>query len=256
MTGDDFDPLAPPPAPSSGEIAADIPEDDPLAPPEYAEPELPVEDDEIDETDGGFSDPEKVVRIWVEDGRLTKVRVSPVWFHKVPDAAGLERCFRGALLLSSMRVAEEAQPPPPAELSPEVAQRFRDLPQLSYRSLSLFDQMAREMDERHDEALASYRPPTPPEPTSGKSKGVTVTLNAAGAAARVTFDPKWLDEAQVGSICTHVMLAAERAYARHTPEPEPETVLDELAAERDVLRVALRTMFTPRDKREAAGETP
>lgn len=250
---DDFDPLAPAPPPG-GDDDASLEEDDLLAPPAYGGAEPAVEE-EFDEDDGGISDHEKIVRIWVEDGRLTKVRLSPVWFHKLPDGKALEARFRQALLLSTMRIAQadetDAEEADAAGegFPPEVAARFRDLPELSRRSLALFDALGREMDERHAAVLDAYEPPPPPPAVSGRSKGVTVFLNPAGMAVRVAFEPKWLDDAQVGSICTHLMIAAERAYAQHRPHVAEESVLDEIAVESALYREALRTMLTPRDRR-------
>lgn len=252
MTGcdDDYDPLAPMPASEAPEEEPAV-EDDPLAAPAYGA----ADDDEpegagFDDTDGGFSDYDRIVRIWVEDGRLTKVRLSPVWFHKVPDAAGLESRFRQAFLLSCVRLEpEHDEPPRSPEVPADVLESFVDLPELSRRSLVMFDQLGKEMDERHAAALAEHQAPPPPAPVSGRSKGVTITLNGAGIAERVAFDPKWLDDAQVGSICTHVMLAAERAYARFDPNAATDPVLDDMAAEREEYRAALLTMFTPRDMR-------
>lgn len=250
---DEFDPLAPVVGPEIDE--PEPPDDDPLAAPAYEGGAAPVEEeDEFADDDGGFSDHEKVVRVWIEDGRLTKVRLSPVWFHKVPDGKALEARFRQALLLSSMRIAEDPDGGAPGKPEPtlptEVAGRFRGLPELSRRSLVAFDRLGAEMDRRHAAALDAYEAPAPPAPTTGRSKGVTVTLNPAGLAVRVEFEPKWLDDAQVGSICTHVMIAAERAYARHRPVEQGESVLDEVAAETALYRRALRTMLTPRGARD------
>lgn len=223
---------------------------DPLAPPPYGGDE--PEEEAIDESDGGFSDREGIVRLWSEHGRLTKVRLSPVWFHKVPDAAALEARFREALMLSTLQLAVPPEPgaaPEEPELPREVHERLRDLPALSRRSLVLFDRVGRDLDARHAAALAATRETEPGAPARGRSKGVTVILNGDGAAERIVFDPKWLDDAQVGSICTHIMLAAERAYARHDEVERAPSGLDELAQERDVLRTALLTMLKPRDSR-------
>lgn len=247
---DDFDPLAPP---SDPQLPAEdvVAEDDPLAAPSYDDGA--IEADEIDESDGGFSDHHGIVRLWLEGDRLSRVRLSPVWFHKVADAAALEACFRQALLLATLRIApepagDEADTAHEEEFPAEVYDRFRGLPELSRRSLMAFDQLGREMEERHAAALPE---PEPKEPAvvSGRSKGVTVTLNDAGLVDRITFDPKWLDDAQVGAICTHIMLAADRAYGKYTPGASDDEVLEEQARERALHRQALLTMFTPRAKR-------
>src|SRR5690606_12948774 len=52
---------------------------DPLAPVIYGDE--PVEETlEEDAADGGVSDSDGIVRVWLEDGRLSKVRVSPTWY--------------------------------------------------------------------------------------------------------------------------------------------------------------------------------
>ena len=242
---DEFDPLAPP---EGGLSSPDDPgEDDLLAAPSY----LLTDDEDVDDddSDGGFSDPERVVRIWVEDGRLTKVRVSPIWFHKVPDAAALQDRFRMALMRSTLRVAAIPEDSRRPEIPEEAAEAFRALPSLSRRSLALMRSARREMAARHSAALAEHDPPAPAPAVSGRSKGVTVTLNSAGWAVGVEFDPKWLDDAQVGAICTHVMIAAERAYARYEPVQQVDELREEIAVERELMRTAMLVLFKPHDKR-------
>ncbi|GAA4888517.1 hypothetical protein GCM10025789_00950 [Tessaracoccus lubricantis] len=246
---DDFDPLAPPAAgaPEDDEGAAD----DPLAAPGY--PGEPEAEGPEDDADGGFSDHERVVRVWVEDGRLAKVRLSPVWFHKVPDAAALEARFREALMLSTLRLPAAPQgaveAPYEPEASAEVLERLRGLPRLSRRSLVQFAALADEFDARDAAALEAHGDVTRGEPVSGRSKGVTVTLNPDGVAERVTFDPKWLDEAQVGAICTHIMRAADRAHALRDAAAPGEAAVDELTEERELLRLALLTLLKPPSSR-------
>lgn len=259
---DDFDPLAPVPAPqqSATEPEPDEPEDDLLAAPFYGIGAADVEEEDFDESDGGVSDYEGIVRIWVQDGRLDRVRLSPVWFHKLADAAALERCFQQALRRAALQIPEDPDPETQTdhaghatepEITPEVAERLRDLPELSRRSLALFDALGTEMDQRHAEVIAAHQPAASKSAVvAGKSKGVTVTLNTAGVADSVQFDPKWLDDAHVGAICTHIMIAAERAYARYQPAQDVEDpVLAEVAAERAVYQQALRIMLTPRSMR-------
>ncbi|GAB3818678.1 hypothetical protein GCM10028820_21430 [Tessaracoccus terricola] len=74
---------------------------DPLAPVFYDDgsPE-----EEPDESDGGFSDVDRVVRVWVADGRLTKVRVSPVWYRKLRNTT-MESAFGQAFWQSNLTIA-------------------------------------------------------------------------------------------------------------------------------------------------------
>lgn len=221
---------------------------DPLAPPGYGGEE-PQAELGADESDGGVSDYERVVRVWVEDGHLTKVRVSPVWFHKVKDGAGLEAKLREALMLATLREPVPVETPEEKPFPLETIQQLREVPTLSRGSLVMFDQMGREMDQRHAAAMAEAQAAPSREIVSARSKGVTVVLNKDGVAERVTFDTKWLDEAQVGSICTHIMVAAERAYTRFSAlEVEPD-VAAEMAEERRLYKAALLTMLQPPEAR-------
>lgn len=242
---DDLEPLAP-------VITDDVEdeEDDPLAAPSFTE----VVEEPEEAGDGGFSDPDRVVRVWVVDGRLTKVRVSPVWFHKVTGSDTLERHFRQALMLASVEVAvppddadDELPHDPLAALPPEVLAQFNRLPRLSNRALAAFDQVFGDLERRLDEAQqrAEQAGGRGIEPVSGSSKGVTVRLDEAGRAAEVEFRQEWLDDAHVGAIATHVLLAAERAYARIQP-PAEETEVDDLAREQEMLRAAYWAMLNPR----------
>lgn len=247
---DDFDPLAPPQADSALGLAAD--DDDLLAPPPAPGPADDDDESLGDEGDGGFSDNERIVRTWVEDGRLTKVRVSPVWFRRLTGRTTLEDCFRQAFTSANLRVGPVSVAPASGEeFPPEVAEmEFPGLPYLNRASIAAFDILFKDQERRFAEALERQAAPRPPARVSGRSKGVTVHLNQHGAAESVEFDQAWLDDAQVGSICTHVQAAAESAYAKYQPaEPEP-TELDDLIQERQLIRAAyvkLMTQGVPHD---------
>lgn len=246
---DDYDPLAPSSAGATGPDARalfDLAPDADVIP---AATDAPVVDEDEslgDEGDGGFSDSEGIVRIWVEDGRLVRVRVSPIWFRRLQGNRTLENCFDQALLLSSLRVAQ-APDAPSSEFPPEIAElKFDNLPRVNRRSIAAFAKVFADQERRFSEALArqAENPPRQVE-VSGRSKGVTVRLNRHGRAQTVSFDEKWLDEAHVGAICTHVQLAAEAAYAKYRPA-EPDETLADLTTERQLIRAAYLAMLNNR----------
>lgn len=237
-------------------------DDDLLAPVYYG-----AEEDLEEEGDGGHSDSDKIVRIWVEDGRLTKVRVSPVWYTKLRGRT-LEAVFQQALARANVGVADAPEPPeigPGGEL-PELdaipaadpgAGEFDDvdfsaLPRLSRRTLAAMAALQQDLLQRREQALAQRRArpaPATPDPTVGRSKGVRVRLDPTGLAEAVEFEKSWLNEAHAGTICTHVVLAASDAYRRHNPvEREPDE-LDEVLQEHRFVSAALRAMLNPGTRR-------
>lgn len=217
---------------------------DPLAPPSYASPEADV-DDETGQ-DGGFSDPERIVRIWLTDGRLSRVRVSPVWYQRL-DERPLEPCFEAAFRLANVGVAAIPEvPDDDAMTDVDLA----GLPLLDDRTLTRLRELFAEVTARLRSADPRPRPAgTARAPTQGRSKGVTVWLDAAGRAHRVQFDPAWLDEAQAGNIATHVRLAAADAYRRFVPAPPSRSEFDDVRDEHRLLMAATRAMLTPRSAR-------
>lgn len=237
----DFDdeavPVAPAPAP------------DEATPEEPEEPEGPG--------DGGVSDADRLVRLWLEGTRIVKVRLSPVWFHRITGRDTLESHFRQAMMLSTLHL-----PAPPADddetgdstdpdlLPPEVQRVFNQLPSVGPRTLAAFEQIIADLDARYAaaEARASAPRPVPPAVT-GSVRGVTVTLDESGYAVDVAFDQAWLDGAQVGQICAAVQAAADRAYERFEPATVEPSELDALSEERAVVMAAYRAMLNPRRDR-------
>lgn len=221
---------------------------DPLAPVFYDGHDLDG-DEETDESDGGFSDPDKLVRIWVADGRLTRVRVSPIWYRKLAGTS-LESAFGHAFWLSNVQVSDQ----PDEDSAPTPAEEFADadfskVPPLSAASMAAVSAALADVRRRRREALAQHRRTPAPRAaaTAGSSQGVTVLLNASGHASEARFDPKWLDEAQAGHICNHTMAAAAAAYRRFVP-PADETraQLEELRQEHRYLVAGLNAMLNRR----------
>lgn len=231
---------------------------DPLAPVLYdggdAEPELtdapsPLGMDvepEVDdaEGDGGVSDGDGIVRVWLEDGQLAKVRVSPNWHAKL-NGRPLADAFRFALAMANARVAE-VEPAPEPDLS---GVDFTP-PPLTSRTFAVMQGMFDDVEARWAEATQRYleRPPASHPAVEGRSKGVTVSLDGGGRAERVSFDDKWLDQAQAGSICTHVLQAANNAYGRFQPQADDRSELEAIEEEHAFLMATFKAMLNPKEQ--------
>lgn len=214
----------------------------PMAPALPEGEELDQPDEEV-AGDNGSGDSDGVVRVWLEDGRLTRVRVSPVWYRKLGRRT-LEECFAEALALAALQI-------PVADVA---GHRFVDpadfgpLPRFGPQAFAAFQTLFDDVEKRWDEALerrenAAARPRPA---TVGTYKGVTVHLDEAGWPNRVGFDKAWLEGAQAGAICTHVMRAAELAHERHVPVDGDDSELDELQSEHEHLAGALKAMLNPK----------
>lgn len=221
---------------------------DPLAPGGNILTEAGLDEDDesgVEPTDGGSSDGRGVVRVWVENGRLTKVRVSPQWHTKV-GRGSLTDSFAQALAFANASVANFSVPP--ATSYDDVD--FSQLPRFDTQAFAAFQTVFAEVEERWDQALVRHeeQPPSPAPATLGKYKGVTVSLDPDGVASGVTFDKVWLESAQAGTICTHVMRAAEKAYAHFTPAENDRAELDDIAAEHEFLLAAFKAMLNPKER--------
>lgn len=257
---DEYDPLAP-------MIGRDVEEaTEPVV--SYARPgdvAVSSEDDigfGLEDEDGessankGVSDSEGLVRLWFDDrGWLSKVRVSPVWFSRLAPGKTLAGAFNEALLkekasrAAPIRAAEAA-----AAAEPELPTGSRDpmfgvarseLSGLSEFSLdeigTYLGLMAKYRQTYEAQILAAKQiPPAQPREFVGRSAGVRVTLELSGCLAAVEFDEAWLDSVQVGSICTNVVAAAHRAYAKFEPvEDEQFSEIEDLGQGQRVLSAGL-----------------
>lgn len=231
---------------------------DPLAPLVVGEPTddhvgvhkggLSDHDEELGTVDdGGFGGGNGLVRIWFDDdGKLTKVRISPVWFRKLQPGQSLDQAFRQAFMMSSLQLAA------PQEAGEVDESKLQDIPPFSHETIDAF---LAEIDDHHrrwDAALAEAveAPREQPRNVTGKSNGVTLTLDEHGHPHSVVFEEQWLDETQVGSICINVVAAAHKAYAKYVPMTNER--LDELErfrAEHEVLLARFHRLFNPRDRR-------
>lgn len=196
-------------------------------------------------SDGGFGDNEGIVRIWLEEGQLSRVRVSPVWHAKLGRRT-LDECFTEALALanalSSIRIA------PVVDIEEKTfVDDFGSLPRFGSESFAAFQTLFDDVERRWEEVLQAREdhPPRPRPDTVATYKGVRVSLDETGRAHRVDFDKKWLEKAQAGMICAHVMRAAEAAYERFVPVVESDPELDGLRSEHEFLQAAFKAMLNP-----------
>lgn len=244
--------IAPAPPRRSAEPAAE--EEDPLAAPAYSSGQT-EEPEEEDEGDGGFSDEDRLVRVWLEDGRLVKNRISPVWFTKLGPKDSLQNHFREALMMATLdraaqeRDAEQSEPAGPMEdlaaLPDEVRAIFESLP-FTTETIDSVTAVAFEQLDRIDEAVQSQKAmQSAPAPFIGRSQGVTVTVDEWGNTSQVDFDEQWLDQAQVGSLVTHVQHAADRAHEKYVPR-QPNEAIESLAQEQRLLSTVLTAILNPR----------
>lgn len=226
----------------------DVHEDDldPLAPVIYGDaPEEEALDE--DAADGGVSDSDGIVRVWLEEGRLAKVRVSPTWYSKLGKRS-LTECFSQALRMANANASFGRVHEREAPTFDDVD--FSGLPRFSSRTFAVLQNLVADAEQRWDEAIERHRarPRDGRDPVEGRSKGVTVALNAAGLAETVSFDDKWLDSAQAGTICDHVLLAAENAYARFVPGADGREELEDLEDEHRFLMATFKAMLNPKER--------
>ncbi len=241
---DDYDPLAPPvgvgesPAPDTSAAEVRVGHEDPVAGEELGEA-----------GDGGFAGTDGIVRIWFdEEGRLGKVRVSPVWFQRLAPGKTLADAFRQAFRVSSLRLGEA----PDREQVDYGSLDFGDLPPFTTETMNAYLGMMEEHKRRWDDAIARAEAAPRPirRPASGKSAGVVVTLDDHGHPSSVQFDEDWLDEAQVGAICTHVLTAAQRAREKFEPVADGSLAeLERFRVEHDVLTAGFHALLNQKERR-------
>ncbi len=216
---------------------------DPLAPPPGGESDLPLEEEL---GTGGFAGG-GVVKLWFEQGRLKTVRVSPTWFDKLEPGQTLAQAFEEAFLLSSAAIVEEE------DAALDTSELMLNLPPLSAAAVDAYAAMLHDHSAAWQRAIdeADHLPPNPSEAT-GEHTGAVVMLNRAGHPARVMFDEEWLDEAQVGSICSAVYGATMKAYQAFVPTTDhKQRELDRFRLEHEVLMAGFRRLLIPRREEQA-----
>lgn len=184
-----------------------------------------------------------------------KNRISPVWFTKLGPKDSLQNHFREALMMATLaraaqeRDAEQSEPAGPMEdlaaLPDEVRDIFESLP-FTTETIDSVTAVAFEQLDRIDEAVQSQKAmQSAPAPFIGRSQGVTVTVDEWGNTSQVDFDEQWLDQAQVGSLVTHVQHAADRAHEKYVPR-QPNEALEILDQEQRLLSTVLTAILNPR----------
>ncbi len=216
---------------------------DPLAPPPSGESDVPLEEEL---GTGGFAGG-GVVKLWFEQGRLKTVRVSPTWFDKLEPGQTLAQAFEEAFLLSSAALVEEED----AKL--DTSGLTLHLPPLSAAAVDAYAAMLHDHSAAWQRAIdeAAHLPEDPPEAT-GEYTGAVVVLNRAGHPARVQFDEEWLEEVQVGSICSAVYGATMKAYQAFVPTTNhKQRELDRFRLEHEVLMAGFRRLLSPQREEQA-----
>ena len=222
-------------------------EDDVLAPGSSHASDMDGEPEADDGTGRhGFADAAGIVRLWFDEDRLTRVRVSSRWREKVRRST-LEACFAEAIAAANLRVADV-----PVREDPSFEDAdFSGLPPVSPRSLSAFNRLFVDLQRRWDEALErrDAAPPTAHPSTTGRSRGVTVTLDGGGRLSRVSLDANWLEGVESAvAIRGHVVRAWERARAQFTPAPDHQAKLLGFEAEHRLLLTAFTAMLNPKER--------
>lgn len=209
---------------------------DPLAPPAGAPASTLDEDLGV----GGFAGG-GVVKVWFEHGKLSNVRVSPTWFDDLQPGQSLEQAFEEAFLLASAALVEEE------DATVDTSGLSFTLPPLSAQAVDAYAAMLHDHSVAWQRAIdeAAGLPPTPSE-TVGEYTGAVVILNRAGHPAHVRFDEQWLDDAQVGAICSAVYGATMKAYREYVPTTDQkQRELDRFRLEHEVLMAGFRRLLDP-----------
>lgn len=195
-------PLAPPVY--EDEAHAAVPDEEPLAPGvDGLDEEFP------EESDGGFSDQQRIVCVWVSEGRLTKVRLSTSW-HRRLGKRSLSDAFAQALLGAAVHTEDL-----PQTVADPEGFTDDDLPDTSFDSLEVLVETMRDLGEREAEIRRAVgeRPGV-----EARSQGVTVGLDERGLPMSVGFDPDWLENAQSSEIADRVVRCAAQAQDRFAAE--------------------------------------
>lgn len=218
---------------------------DPLAPVHYGDDA--VEDEAELGHDTGFTDGDNIVRVWVSDGRLSRVKISPVWNHKVREKT-LDECFAAALAGARIQIAPAAEETPEPDLT---GVDFSGLPRFNRSPFVTYRLALQNFNQRWDDAVARARttPPEPSKPVGAETEGVTVRLDSEGFAVAVEFDDEWLEDMPVGDIHYWVLETANRAYAAYETAPVPQDELADLTREHEILMTGLKKMLTGKDGR-------
>lgn len=214
---------------------------DPLAP-VYVED---ASDDLTDEdTADSIADPQRIVRLWFDGGKLTRVFVSPIWHRKLGEHRTLGDAFNAVLAAARIRIAEAV--PEPAEPGLDGVD-FSGLWRFGPDPFTTFQLAIENVNRRWQEAAARHleRPRAQARPVSSvEEEAIAVHLDEHGHLVSVQFDEEWLDDADVREINDGVLRLARQAYARYEPAVDPADELAGITREHEILMAGLRRMLT------------
>ena len=205
---------------------------DPLAPMHVESP------DEVgDASRGGFSDPDQIVRVWIEDHQLTRVRLAVGWRERLGDR-DLARCFEAAFALYRL------QPPSVDDIdeAPDpLDDDFSDVPRFTGDVLTTFAVAFENFERRWIQAAErlSQQPLEVAQVASGEAEGVEIRLNQRGELESIYFEEDWLEEADSREVSDSVIAAAKAARANYQPPSDPVHELTQLATEHRILVTGL-----------------
>lgn len=163
-------------------------------------------------SDGSFTDPLHVVRVWFDGDTVSRVRVSTTWRQKLDGAKhGLADCLSAAVSFAQHHHCTNTS-------SPEV-EPFPTIPDDQQRDFDSAAQIVECGDELirhynavlqqmlHDEANTSDQASA----VIAHDAGVTVRLGDHGLISRIDLSQTWLARAETSSINSSVVAAARAA---------------------------------------------
>lgn len=229
VDGEQWDPLAPVvyrdemPAQVIDE-AAPVPTDSPSV----------AEEPEPEETgDGGFSDGFGVSRVWFEDGKLVRLRVSANWRARLAEeSVSLADCINAAILAASLEMGHEFE-----AFDDEVPES--DLIEITSRAQA--DRLIADLVHRQEVAVANAEGETSQElpTTRAHAGGVTAMLDGTGRLMQVELAEGWLVRSEVAAINNAVVAAAHNAYREFVPTEQPARAeLRQLVRELNVMQAS------------------
>lgn len=170
--------------------------------------------------DGSFTDPMRLVRVWLEDGVLSRVRVATTWKQKLEGRReSLADSLTAAVVAAQVHDARRAQEnrsalPLVPMLDPAKEISFSSHQEALERQLDLI--------RRQQEFLATMEPVASEGLGAlAHDGGVTVRLDAQGSVFRIDLSEAWLSRAETSSINHSVVAAARAARREFVPPADP-----------------------------------